>query len=110
MQQKCVENLSYFLENIIEVFHLTLYHSKPNIGAPLLQYFTHRAREEIRNSSKYFPEEYQKDLKLIYDYMKECYELFSRGNKIGAETYFYHLESIVENCKQILLSSIKSEI
>lgn len=98
MQNLTSNNLEEYLDNVIKVFHLILHHSELRIGSPLLQEFHHRARkiarEFIKSNSEDVSEEQKKDLKEFHDLIKACYNCYSEGDIIGAETYYYHLRSI----------------
>jgi flagellar motor switch protein FliG len=75
------ENLREFLSNVVKAIHLTIYHSEPEIGAPILQDFQHRVRKAIRDNIDYFPEELRDDLKSIQNLTKNCYECISQRDK-----------------------------
>jgi ribosomal protein S20 len=101
-----------FLKNIVKVFHLALHHSPQKIGSPSLHDFHHKAREGIRDYLRFLSKdnELYKPLEQFHDLIKLCYNSFARGDKTAANTYFYHMESILENLENGIYEPLKLPI
>lgn len=99
-KRKTKAALENLMKNTLKAFHLALFHSKNSIGASCLYKYHHEAREMIRECIKNLDgreDDIKKQAMQFHELIKLCYENFSNGDIAGAKTYFYHMESILEN-------------
>lgn len=89
-----------YLENIVGCFYQCVDDAKPHIGAPLSRHTQSQLEKKIR---EYLDE----NDPVLEDYLmnfcihtRDLCKRLSKGDKVGAKTYLYHLESILEEIKE----------